>query len=193
MDIKKTAVLLDLAERNDGYVSVSEAADFGVAQTYLCSAEEDGLFQKISKGLYLKKGYPHDRFYEVAFRYRKTVFARRSALYLHGLLEEETLEANLPSNYLTSGISGVRARHAGKKEYELGISLIVTPRGNLVNTYDLERTLIDVLRDIDSYTKEELLSIWEKAKEKSPYQDKMDAYASAFHVEGELSLMRKLY
>ena len=38
--------LLDLAEWNDGYVSVAEAKGFGISQTYLSQGEEAGVFQK---------------------------------------------------------------------------------------------------------------------------------------------------
>ena len=193
MDKKKTEVLFDLAEQNDGYVSVAEAASFGLAQTYLCAAEEEGLFQRISKGLYLKRGFQRDVFYELTFRYRKAVFARASALYLHGLSDIASVEVNLPLNYFTSGIGEIPCRHVGQKEYTLGLSYVVTPRGNLVNCYDLERTLIDLIRYRDSFSKEDFLSCWLKGKEKSPYQEKLEAYASAFHVEGELSLLQKLY
>lgn len=193
MDKKKTELLFELAEQNDGYVSVAEARNLGVAQTYLCMAEEEGLFQKVSKGLYLRRGAAKDPFYELTFRYHKAIFARASALYLHGLTDTPVMEVNLPMNYFTSGIEGASSRHAGAKEYSLGFSYVVTPTGNLVNCYDIERTLIDVLRHKDSFTKEEFLSIWLKGKEKSPYAEKLRQYAEAFHVEGELSLMQKLF
>ncbi len=193
MDKKKTALLLDLAATNDGYVSVAEAKAYGIAQTYLCAAEEAGLFAKVSKGLYLKKGFERDRFYELFFRYHKAVFSLRSALFLHGLSDSETLAVNLPTNYLTKGIEGIACRHVGEKEYGLGQSLVVTPRGNLVNSYDLERTLIDLLRYNESFSKEKFLSLWLRGKEKSPYPEKLFSYAEAFHVDGELRLMMRLY
>lgn len=193
MEVKKTEILLDLAEQNDGYVSVAEAASFGVAQTYLCMAEEEGLFQKVSKGLYRKRGFASDRFYELSFRFRKIVFARKSALFLHGIATDEDYEVNLPLNYMNGGIEGVACVHAGKKEYEVGQSILVTPRGNLANSYDLERTLIDLLRHHDQFDKDTFLALWNKGNEKSPYPEKLDAYARQFHVEGELSLLRKLY
>ena len=192
MEKKKTAILLELAEENDGYVSVSQAKDFGIAQTYLSSASEEGLFTRISKGLYLKRGYARDPFYELFFQYHKVVFSLRSALYLHGLSHEENLEVNLPLNYLTKGIPDIPCRHVGAKEYGLGQALVITPRGNMVNSYDLERTMIDLLRQHERFSKEEFLSLWRKGKEKSPYVEKLRDYAEAFHVEGELSLMMRL-
>ena len=192
MDKKKTELLFDLAEANDGYVSVANAASFGIAQTYLCALEEEGFFLKVSKGLYIRKGYTRDDFFELAFRYHKAVFSFYSALYLHGLTKEPRIEVNLPHNYFTSGIDGVTCRHVGNKEYSLGQSFVVTPQGNLVNSYDLERTLIDLLRHREEFDKETFLSLWHQGKEKSPYPEKLRLYAEAFHVEGELSLLEYL-
>ena len=193
MDKKKLERLLDLSDANDGYVSVAEAKGLGIAQTYLCSLEEDGLFQKVSKGLYLKKGYLRDPFYETAFRYRRVVFSFYSALYLHGLLQQERLSVNLPANYLTKGIEGIACRHVGEKEYSLGQCLVVTPRGNLVSSYDLERTMVDLIRHMEEFSNEEFLSLWKKGKEKSPYLEKLLRYGEEFHVSGELRLLLRLY
>ena len=193
MEKKKTAVLLELSDTNDGYVSVAEAKAYGIAQTYLCAAEEEGLFTKVSKGLYIKKGYARDPYYELMFRYRKAVFSLPSSLFLHGIVKEAELSVNLPANYMNKGVEGAHSRHVGEKEYALGQCLIVTPWGNLVNAYDLERTMIDLLRAHDNYSKETFVSLWLACKEKSPYPEKLGAYARAFHVEGELSLMDQLY
>lgn len=193
MQKKKTEILFDFADTNDGYVSVAEAREIGLAQTYLSLAEAEGLFHKVSKGLYLKKGYERDPYYELFFQYHKAVFSFYSALYLHGISEEPRIEVNLPLNYLTKGIEGVVSRHAGAKEYGLGQSLVITPRGNMVNSYDLERTLVDLIRHHGDFDKDTFVALWLKGKEKTPYWDKLRAYAEAFHVDGELSLLLQLY
>ncbi len=192
MKKKNDELLLDLADENDGYVSVAGAREIGIAQTYLSSMCAQGIFLKVGKGLYRKRGYESDPFYELRFRYGKAVFSLDSCLYLHGLTDELTLSVNLPSNYLTHGIDGVICRHVGEKEYLTGQSLVVTPKGNLVMAYDLERTMIDLLRNRERYDKQTFLSLWEKAKKKSPYPSKLTQYAEAFRVSGEFSLMQYL-
>jgi len=193
VDKKKTEILLDLAEQNEGYVSSASAASFGIAQTYLSEVKDSGLFVKVSKGLYLKRGFERDPFFELSFRYKKVVFGLRSALYLRGLTDEPILEVNLPLNYLTQGIEGVRARHVGEKEYGLGQTLAVTKQGNLVMTYSLERIMIDLLRRNGEFAKDEFVSLWLAAKNKNPYHDSLLSLAEAFHVEGEFALMDRLY
>ena len=192
MNKKKTEVLFDLADINGGYVSALEARENGVAQTYLSLVVKEGLFLKVSKGLYIRKGSVRDPFYELGFRYHKAVFCRQTALYLHGLIEEPALEVNLPLNYLNKGIPHVHVHHAGAKEYSLGQIFVVTPRGNLVNSYSLERTMVDLLREKERYGKQEFLRLWHKAKEKSPYMEELRRLAEAFHVAGELTMVEFL-
>ena len=192
MKKKNDELLLDLADENDGYVSVAAARENGIAQTYLSAMCEHGIFQKVGKGLYRKRGYEADPYFELRFRYGKAVFSLDSCLYLHGLSDTPVLSVNLPTNYLTHGIDGVDCRHVGEKEYLTGQSLVVTPKGNLVTAYDLERTLIELIRQHGRFDKETFLSLWEKGKKKSPYASKLARYAQTFHVEGELSLLEQL-
>ncbi len=192
MKKKNDELLLDLADENDGYVSAATARENGIAAAYLSSMCESGIFVRVGKGLYRKRGYEADPFFELRFRYAKAVFSLDSCLYLHGLTPALALSVNLPANYLTKGIEGANCRHVGEKEYLTGQSLVVTPKGNLVMAYDLERTLIDLLRAHERYSKAEFIALWNEGKKKSPYQAKLARYAQAFYVEGELSLVQQL-
>lgn len=194
MDTRKINRLKVLAENNDGYVSVEDAKAIGIAQTYLGLAVEMGEFQKVGKGLYLAKGYARDDYHLLHHRYKKAVFSFLSSAYLHGLLEEEPpLQVYLPTNYMTKGIEGASCRHYGDKEYNTGLSLIVSPRGSIVPCYDIERTLIDILRRREEMPKSRFLSIFEKAKKIGFYEEKLWKYASLFHVEEELKLLFYLF
>ena len=193
MKKKNDELLLDLADENDGYVSVAESRENGIAQTYLSLAVEAGLFLKVSKGLYRRRHVEPDPFYELSFRYKKAVFDFHSALYLHGLSDDCVLEVALPLNYLTKGVPGVKSRHLGNKEFSLGQSYVVSPKGNLISSFDLERTMIDLLRNEAEFDRETFIFIWKKALEKAPYPEKLQAYAEAFHEDKTLRMMTKLF
>ena len=194
MDTRKINRLKELAENNDGYVSVEDAKGIGIAQTYLGLAVEMGEFQKVGKGLYLAKGYARDDYFLIHHRYKKAVYSFLSSAFLHGLLEEEPpIHVALPTNYMTKGVEGAICRHYGEKEYTTGLSLVISPRGSIVPCYDLERTLIDVLRRREEMGKQTFLAIFEKAKRKGFYEEKLWNYASSFHVEEELKLLLYLF
>ena len=177
MKKKSIEKLLDLADWNDGYVSVAEAKGMGIAQTYLSEGEEAGIFQKAAKGLYIKKGYPIDPFYILHFRYRKAVFCLHSALYLHGFHIEPVLEVALPRNYMTAGIEGAGVLRKGADRYLLGQSLAVSPHGPLVPVYDIEMTIVDLILYRDRFLDEEYASILDEAKAKNIDKEKLFTYA----------------
>lgn len=146
MKEKKSFEILVLADNNNGYITVSDAKRNGIAQTYLVSAEEEGQFKKVARGLYVKKGYPLDSYYILQFTYKKAVFSKGSALLLHELVDEAPISVNLPRGYMNKGIEKATCYHTNEKEYFLGLGLAVTPIGHLVETYDLERSFIDAYR-----------------------------------------------
>ena len=182
-----------MADNNDGYVSVSDAADFGIAQTFISELAEQGLLTRIAKGLYIKKGYEPDPYYLLHYIYKKAVFGYRSSLFLHGIEEApETPDLYLPSNYMTAGIDGASCRHLGKKEFQTGQSLVVTEKGNLVPCYDLERLFVDTIRrqkEMDSKTLKQRLTV---IYQTGIYEEKLWAYAKAFHCEAEVAIAMKL-
>ena len=193
MENKKINVLLEMADDNDGYVSVSDAARFGIAPTFISYLVELGQLTRIAKGLYIKKGYEIDRYYLLHYIYKKMVFGYESSLYLHGLINEPSIpDIVLPLNYMTKGIEGTLSRHLGNKEFQTGQILLVTPKGNLVPGYDLERLFIETIKRADDLDKGTIVSRLTAIYSKGIYKDKLDKYAKAFHLEGEVNLAIKL-
>ena len=52
--------------------------------------------------------------------------------------------------------------------------------------------MIDIIRYQESFSKEELEAALKEGFKKNPYQEKLDSYAKAFHLEAELKLIQKL-
>ena len=182
-----------MADDNDGYVSVSDAARFGIAPTFISYLVELGQLTRIAKGLYIKKGHEIDRYYLLHYIYKKMVFGYESSLYLHGLINEPSIpDIVLPLNYMTKGIEDTLSRHLGNKEFQTGQILLVTPKGNLVPGYDLERLFIETIKRADDLDKGTIVSRLTAIYSKGIYKDKLDEYAKAFHLEGEINLAIKL-
>jgi len=192
---KKLARLLEISEYNDGYVSMDDLKLHSIERTYLSLAVEEGVFTRVGKGLYLRKGYEKDPYYLTHHTYKKAIVALRSAAILWGLLPEKgaPLMLYLPTGYMTKGIEGAKCRHVGAKEYSLGQAIAVTEKDNLVPCFDLERTLIDIIRHPELYEKKELQEALSKGFQKGPDEEKLLAYAEAFHVKEALALAEALY
>lgn len=179
MKEKKSFQILELADNNNGYISVKEAERFAIAQEYLVQAEEAKQFVKAARGLYVKKGYPLDPYYILQFTYKKAVFSLSSALYLHELCDKDPqITVNLPRGYMTKGIKGTTSKHCSDTAFYLGQSLIFTNYGHIVTTYDLERTFIDAYMHRDEL-KLDMKEIFERAKKHGMDKTKLLSYAKS--------------
>ncbi len=180
---KKSFEILELAENNNGYISVKEAQRFSISQEYLVLAEEAGQFVKAARGLYVKKGYPLDPYYILQFTYKKAVFSLSSALYLHELCDADPkITVNLPRGYMNKGIPNTTSKHLNEKDFYLGQSLIFTNYGHIVTTYDLERAFIDAYRHRDEL-KINMKDIFLKAQSKGLDKEKLRIYAKELKTE----------
>ena len=183
MKEKKSFEILELAENNNGYISVKEAQRFSIPQQYLVLAQEAGQFVKAARGLYVKKGYPLDPYYILQFTYKKAVFSLSSALYLHELCDKDPkIVVNLPRGYMNKGIPNAVFKHLNKNDFYLGQSLIFTNYGHIVTTYDLERTFIDAYKHRDEL-KINMKDIFLKAQKKGLEKERLLIYAKELGVE----------
>lgn len=185
---------MQFALDHDGYVSVAEAKRFGLAQTYLVQGEQEGQFDKVAKGLYLRKGYPLDPHYILHFRYPKAVFHLKSAAFLHHWIDsdDEIMDVKLPRNYMTKGIEGAKCKHVANLDYQTGIGLALTPCGQFVSVTDKERTLLDLILHYECFDDEE----WKKMISVGFTDDidfmRLERYAEQFRAQQKIALLRKI-
>ena len=195
MDEKKSYQILQFALDRDGYVSVSEARRFGIAQTYLVLAEQEGQFDKVAKGLYVKKGYPIDPYYILHYRYPKALFCLESACYLHKWLSSEpkAMQVKLPRNYMTKGVEGCLSHHESLSSFSIGVGIGITPNGQFVSLTDKERTIVDLLLHQEDFDKAYLKSILEKALSDSIDWEVLRHYGELFKIEKAIDALSIFY
>ncbi|WP_295238711.1 abortive phage infection protein [Veillonella sp.] len=91
-----------------------------------------------------------DEFLNAQTRYKKSVFSLGSALFLLGLTDRTPaiLTLTFPSSYNVTAPrnQGYRCNRVKNAEFNLGIITTTTPAGNLVKTYNAERTLCDIVK-----------------------------------------------
>ena len=193
MEEKKSYQILQLAEDNDGYVSVAEAKRFGIPQIYLTVGEKEGQFKKVARGLYVKRGYPIDPYYVLHFTYKKAIFSLSSCAYLHGLLpKQEEMEIYLPQNYMTNGIPGCKVRHLSPAKIGLGFRLLVSPSGRLVPSYDLERLFLDILENEERFNAKEFVSLLSSILKKGIDNEILFDYAEKMGLLSQVKLALKM-
>ncbi len=91
-----------------------------------------------------------DDMFSMQTKYPKLIYSHETALYLHGLSDRTPFEysASVPSGYKVVGSVAERFKiyYIKKELHELGVETVKSSHGNPIRTYNVERTICDLIR-----------------------------------------------
>ena len=177
-----------LLAEGDGILQTSAVIAAGVTKPVLYQYIRQNNLEQAAHGIYVSKDAWVDGMYLLHLRCAQAVFSHESALFFHDLTDRE------PSPYSVSvqrGYSPTRLKADGitvytvKKElYPIGITSAKTPFGHTVPTYDMERTICDLIRcrnDMEVQTFQDALKRYAKRTDKN--LSTLMRYAAQFRVK----------
>ena len=173
---------------NDGYITREDVDNANIPSWFLSDFVRKNNLNKIAPGFYADDSYIVDNYYILQRRYPKYIFAGLSALYLLGLTDKipTDIEVSAPQNYHPSRSKIdllIIHKLSNKNVYELGIKEVKTMFGNIVKTYDEERTICDVIKYRDKYDGETFIKAIKFYARTINNQSKLFKYARELGVE----------
>lgn len=141
------AKLARIRESNGGVIETKEAEAQGITNADLSMLCSEGKIVRIAKGKYVIPKDKEDDMARMAYN-NKLLFSHQSALYLHGILDSPGEKYAVTCVEGTEPDEKIKAmcdvHYVSPEMYELGRTMETTQRGNLVPTYDLERSICDI-------------------------------------------------
>jgi predicted transcriptional regulator of viral defense system len=181
-------VLRNLLASQNGMLLTSDLARLGIPRTYLSLLEKAGEVQRISRGVYAAADALADDMARLQARHKAAIFSHETALYLWDLTDRNPLFFSVT---VPSGYNGTALKATGAKVYfihrglhPLGQLTMKSPQGHAIQTYNLERTLCDILRNrrqIDIQLVTQTLQRYVRRKDKN--LDRLFDYARQFRVQ----------
>ena len=111
---------------------------------------KDGEIYRFGRGLYVRRNSWEDDFYLLQKKYGRGIYSHDTALYLLGYSDRTPAKYTMtfPKGYNAPSLKQeiIIIKRVVPENYEFGQIQIKSPAGNLIRTYDLERTLCDILR-----------------------------------------------
>ena len=166
--------------------------ELGISPSSVYRFIKDESLERVSKGVYVKSNLWNDEMNLLSKRTSVAVFSHESALLLHNLTDREpsSLTVTVPSTYNASSLTktGVRVFYIKPDFLGIGKTNIMSLEGNLVPSYDLERTICDILRSrsqIDAQVVFGALKAYVKRRDKR--LDILSDYAKKFRVSKLIS------
>ena len=155
-------ILKDISNKNNGLILTKDANENGVSRASLSQLCKDGKISRVAMGQYVLSDALNDEMLSLSVRSELIVFSHESALFLNGISERTPFEhtVTIPSSKtLARSISSQCKIYYIKDDlYELGKVRLITPMGNSVPSYDMDRTICDIVRSRNRIADETFLS-----------------------------------
>jgi predicted transcriptional regulator of viral defense system len=181
-------VLQNLLARQNGMLLTSDLAKWRIPRIYLSVLEKNGEIRRVSRGIYAAADSLTDEMASLQARYKAGIFSHETALYLWELTDRSPLffSMTVPSGYNATALkaSGAKVYFIHRDLHALGQITTKSLHANAIQTYDLERTLCDVLRSrnqIDIQFVTTALKRYVQRKDKN--LDRLFDYAGHFRIQ----------
>ena len=184
-------VLDSLFEKSGGLMRTADVISAGVTKDeFYRYVKKEGL-EKVAHGVYAHPDNWIDEMAALQAQYPKVIFSHETALYLHDLAEKEPvpISVTVPAKYNVRSLSekGVRLYYIKQEWYLLGVCDVTTSSGQRVASYDMERTILDIIRkkkEMDVAVFNYALRTYVNLKDKD--YNKLMGYAKELHMENRL-------
>ena len=136
--------------KNNGVITAAECRREGINSAYLTQLVREGILTRSARGIYSFTAVMQDEEFIFQSRHKRCIFSYGSALSLHGMIDRlpGIMEVTVYRGYNAHRIpKQVRVHYVIKDIYPLGIIQVETIFGNMVDVYDLERTLCDLIKN----------------------------------------------
>lgn len=142
--------ILQMADTHHGIITSTQVTKAGIPRRCLTSMVRSGLLVRVERGVYTLPGTWEDELFVLQWRFSRGIFSHETALYLHAMTDRTPLRYTMtfPFGYNPQNVikRGVVAKVASEETYPLGIMTILSPSGNALKVYNIERTLCDMVR-----------------------------------------------
>ena len=183
--MKNIEILKNYIENNNGIILASELKKLNIHKQYLKLLCDEGYIERKEKGVYVKKGKNVNDFFLIQQRYKTGVFSHNTALYFYHLTDRTPLKYDMTfKNNIRVNDEIIEAHYIKEDKYELGIIKLKLQDKTTIKVYDMERTIIDILRDrnkIDLQIFNTAMKEYIKRKDKNLI--KLSKYAKEFKME----------
>lgn len=180
-----------LLERNNGQVTRKQTSRAGIDPHLLVTLTRNGELERVDRGVYINPAIFEDDMDILQYRFSKGVFFKDTALFLHGMIDRtpDMYQMNFPANYHPTNIQRYPVKvYRQKAEWQtLGIEVVKSPGQHLVQVYNIERTLCDILRTrdaSDSETIKQAMVAYSQMKQKNLHL--LSEYADIFNVKEKI-------
>ena len=186
-----TEKIIKMAKENNGTVTTAMVVAAGISRGNIKYLVDKGVIEKSTRGVYILPEVWDDEIFNLQSRFKRGIYSHETALFLWDLTDRtpNRYHMTFPANYNLTKPKGenIQCVQCVEVLYDLGVAEVLTPGGNVVRAYSVERTLCDILRP---HSHVDIQIVAETFKRYVARMDKnipaLSEYAKILRVEKEL-------
>lgn len=183
----------EIFRTNGGYITRRQIDNNNISSWFLTDFVRKEHLKKIDKGFYADENWLKDDFFIFQYKYPKYIYSYESALFLLEMTD------NLPANFEVTGPKNYRpfnpkdskaVMHTDTKDitYNLGITEVNTNLGNIVRTYNAEKTICDLIKRQEHVDSESFIkALRSYAKRSNKNTNRLMDYATIMGITKKVS------
>lgn len=144
------AQIYELLDKSTGIITTKQITNAKIPRMYLTNMVVKEELVRTGRGIYTLPNTMEDEIFGLQSRYSKGVFSHETAAFLHNLTDRipNCYTMTFPLGYNSQSLKDERIKviHIKKELYDLGLMKVNTPLGQTVNSYNVERTMCDIVR-----------------------------------------------
>ena len=183
--MKDCEKIIEMAKKGNGMVTATSVSKAGLQRRALTECVLAGALSKGARGVYFLPDQFEDEFVIWQHTYPQGIFSGNTALYLLKKTDRipYALCMTFPRGYNASAAkrNGLKCKIVVAERYNLGMQEVVSPYGNMLRCYNIERTLCDIVGGNDIQTTNQAFKEYAQSKDKDI--SLLMSYAKILHVE----------
>jgi len=177
-----------LLKQYKGMLQTAQVIEAGISKPVFYEYVKKRNLERAAQGVYVSQYAWVDAMLLIHMRSPKAVFSHETALFFHDLTDREPMpySVTVKRGYNTSRLrtDDILVYSVKEELLDVGLTTAQTPFGHVVPTYDMERTICDLVRyrkGIEMQTFQSALKEYIKRKDKRLRI--LMQYAKIFHVD----------
>lgn len=138
-----------LLKQNNGIITTKQIEEIGISRVYIKQFIESGIIERAQKGIYIASDMIEDEFYIFQMKNNNAIFSYNTAMYFLGETERtpDKIDVTIYSGYNKQRfLDNIRVHYIKKELLNMGVITVKTPHGFNVKSYNIERTICDVIK-----------------------------------------------
>lgn len=189
-NVNNMEMIKELMKFNNGYVTSKQITGLGIHRMYLKMLKEKIIIEKIAPGIYIDSSKIEDNYYVLNVEISKIIYSHMTALYFHGLsikAPDNIFDITVNYSYNNPKLKNHNVFYVNNDIYNLGLTEVKTPMGNIVKAYDMERCICDIIRSINRMDLEHVkYSVKKYLQRKDKNITKLTQYAEKMGIKDKV-------